>query len=123
MKLKDRIQNQEVEGLNVANTNARIRLKWAMDYWVALWFWPISEAETLPSRDNWLLQLSMILGDLEQGVSPELGQQDLLQTHSKNAINFSDRHGFVDVERLKYEFDQLLQVEKIIQRIRPLQGS
>ena len=61
----------------MANTNARLRLKWAMDYWVALWFWPIRQAGSLPSRDTWLLELSMILGDLEQGITPEPGQGNL----------------------------------------------
>ncbi|MFQ6539405.1 MULTISPECIES: Eco57I restriction-modification methylase domain-containing protein [Aphanothece] len=122
LKLKDRIQEQEVLGRDVANTNARLRLKWAMDYWCALWFWPIRQAGSLPSRDTWLLELSMILGDLEQGVAPELGQGSLFaDTQPKQlAVDFSDRHGFVDVERLKAEFARLRQVEAVAHRIRPL---
>ena len=122
LKLKDRIQEQEVNGRDVANTNARLRLKWAMDYWSALWFWPINQAESLPSRDTWLLELSMILGDLEQGVAPELGQGQLFaDTQPKQlAVDFSDRHGFVDVEKLKAEFERLRQVEAVAKRIRPL---
>ncbi len=122
LKLKDRIQDQEVLGRDVANTNARLRLKWAMDYWVALWFWPISEAASLPSRDTWLLELSMILGDLEQGITLELGQGNLYaDTQPKQlAANFSDRHGFVDVQKLKGEFKHLQQVEALTERIRPL---
>jgi hypothetical protein len=122
LKLKDRIQEQEVLGRDVANTNARLRLKWAMDYWCALWFWPIRQAGSLPSRDEWLLELSMILGDLEQGVMPELGQGNLFaDTQPKQlAVDFSDRHGFVDVEKLKAEFVRLRQVEAVARRIRPL---
>jgi len=122
LQLKDRIQEQEVLGRDVANTNARLRLKWAMDYWCALWFWPIRQAGSLPSRDEWLLELSMILGDLEQGVTPELGQGNLFaDTQPKQlAVDFSDRHGFVDVEKLKAEFERLRQVEAVAQRIRPL---
>ena len=122
LKLKDRIQEQEVLGRDVANTNARLRLKWAMDYWSALWFWPIHQAGSLPSRDTWLLELSMILGDLEQGVAPELGQGQLFaETQPKQlAVDFSDRHGFVDVEKLKAEFERLRQVEAVAKRIRPL---
>jgi len=123
LKLKDRIQEQEVLGRDVANTNARLRLKWAMDYWCALWFWPIRQAGSLPSRDTWLLELSMILGDLEQGVTPELGQGNLFaDTQPRQlAVDFSDRHGFVDVEKLKAEFERLRQVEAVARRIRPLQ--
>ena len=122
LKLKDRIQEQEVLGRDVANTNARLRLKWAMDYWSALWFWPIHQADSLPSRDTWLLELSMILGDLEQGVAPELGQGQLFaDTQPKQlAVDFSDRHGFVDVEKLVAEFERLRQVEAVAKRIRPL---
>lgn len=122
LKLKDRIQEQEVLGRDVANTNARLRLKWAMDYWSALWFWPIHQAGSLPSRDTWLLELSMILGDLEQGVAPELGQGQLFaETQPRQlAVDFSDRHGFVDVEKLKAEFERLRQVEAVAKRIRPL---
>ena len=122
LRLKDRIQEQEVLGRNVRNTNARLRLKWAMDYWCALWFWPIRQAGSLPSRDAWLFELSMILGDLEQGITPELGQTNLFaDTQPKQlAVDFSDRHGFVDVQKLKCEFERLRQVEAVSQRIRPL---
>ena len=77
LKLKDRIQEQEMLGTGVANINARLRLKWAMDYWSALWFWPLRQANSLPTQDSWLLELSMILGDLEQGISDEPGQHNL----------------------------------------------
>ena len=122
LKLKDRIQDQEIYGYDVENANARLRLKWAMDYWTSLWFWPVSESESLPSRDEWLLHLSMILGDLEQGIGPEIGQGNLFaDTQPKQfAIDFMDRCGFVDVQKLKKEFYQLQVVEAIINRIRPL---
>ncbi|MFN9660492.1 MAG: Eco57I restriction-modification methylase domain-containing protein, partial [Cyanobacteriota bacterium] len=122
LRLKDRIQEQEVLGHGVANTNARLRLKWAMDYWCALWFWPIRQASSLPSRDEWFFELSMILGDLEQGITPELGQTNLFaDTQPKQlAVEFSDKHGFVDVQKLKREFERLRQVEAVTQRIRPL---
>ncbi len=122
LRFKDQIQEQEVLGKNVSNANARIRLKLAMDYWVALWFWPLSEVNSLPSRDSWLLELSMILGDLEQGITPEIGQGNIFaETQPKQfAVNFSDRHGFVNVQKLISEFDSLKQVELISNRVRPL---
>ena len=122
LKLKDRIQEQEVLGRDVANTNARLRLKWAMDYWSALWFWPIRQVDSLPTRDSWLLELSMILGDLEQGIGEELGQINLFaDTQPKQlAVDFSDRHGFVNVQKLREEFERLRQVEAVCNRIRPL---
>jgi methylase of polypeptide subunit release factors len=40
---------------------AYARLKLAMDYWCALWFWPIEDAALLPSRAQWLNDLDGIL--------------------------------------------------------------
>jgi methylase of polypeptide subunit release factors len=122
LRLKDRIHDQEVLGKGVLNTNARLRLKWAMDYWVALWFWPIRQAGKLPSRDEWLFELSMILGDLEQGITPEVGQGNLFaDTQPKQlAVDFSDQHGFVNVNKLLEDFERLRQVEAVAERIRPL---
>ena len=34
------------------------RLKLAMDYWCALWFWPIQEAKHLPTRRQYLNEVS-----------------------------------------------------------------
>ncbi|MCX5959712.1 MAG: hypothetical protein NT053_07735 [Cyanobacteria bacterium] len=122
LRLKDRIHDQEVLGKGVLNTNARLRLKWAMDYWVALWFWPIRQAGMLPSRDEWLFELSMILGDLEQGITAEPGQMNMFaDTQPKQlAVDFSDQHGFVNVNKLLEDFERLRQVQAVSERIRPL---
>ena len=37
------------------------RLKLALDYWCSLWFWPISDYSLLPSRHQFLLEMSLIL--------------------------------------------------------------
>ena len=37
------------------------RLKLVMDYWCALWFWPITASESLPSREEWWLEVGAIL--------------------------------------------------------------
>ena len=42
------------------------RLKAAMDYWCALWFWPIDQADLLPTRQQFFMELSLIL---EGGIS------------------------------------------------------
>ena len=58
---KDRIRRE-----GIFNTNARIaspyrRLKLAMDYWCALWFWPLDKVDELPDRATWLFNLNTIL--------------------------------------------------------------
>jgi hypothetical protein len=47
------------------------RLKLVMDYWCALWFWPITKSEDLPSREQWWMELGAIL----EGNIVELPQQ------------------------------------------------
>ena len=37
------------------------RLKLVMDYWCALWFWPITESADLPTREQWWLEIGAIL--------------------------------------------------------------
>lgn len=37
------------------------KLRWVMDYWCALWFWPIDKAEELPDRSDWLFDLETLL--------------------------------------------------------------
>lgn len=70
----------------IFNTNARIaspyrRLKLAMDYWCALWFWPLDKVDELPDRQKWLFDLNTILnsaGTFE--FAPE--QESLLESTS-----------------------------------------
>jgi hypothetical protein len=120
LSLKDRIQAQEVAGEGVANANARLRLKLAMDYWCALWFWPLDQARLLPSREEWLLELSMVLGDLESSLEADEGQLQLLpDTQPKQlAVDFSDRHGYVNKAKLLEEFPRLRLVEVSAERQR-----
>lgn len=37
------------------------RLKLVMDYWGALWFWPVLDAELAPARDEWLNDVEAVL--------------------------------------------------------------
>ena len=37
------------------------RLKLVMDYWCALWFWPITKSNELPSREQWWMEIGAIL--------------------------------------------------------------
>jgi len=62
------------EAMNNAGPYAR--LKAAMDYWCALWFWPIDKAELLPSRSEFLFDMSLIL---EGGLVPVTKSRKKLQ--------------------------------------------
>jgi hypothetical protein len=84
-----------------------------MDYWCALWFWPLDQARLLPSRDEWLLELSFVLGDIESVLEGEEGQLQLLpDTQPKQlAVDFSDRHGHVNKTKLLEDLPRLKLVE------------
>ena len=43
------------------NASEYARLKLAMDYWCALWFWPMDKADLLPDRATYLTDLETIL--------------------------------------------------------------
>lgn len=49
-----------------SETSAYRRLQLAMDYWCALWFWPIEEAANLPSRIDFLMDMHQILNSTAQ---------------------------------------------------------
>ena len=49
------------------NASEYARLKLAMDYWCSLWFWPIDQADLLPTRSQYLTEMSLILtGEVPQ---------------------------------------------------------
>lgn len=38
-----------------------LRLKFAMDYWCSLWFWPVEKAHLLPTREDFIMDMMQIL--------------------------------------------------------------
>ncbi|WP_323889323.1 class I SAM-dependent DNA methyltransferase [Aeromonas veronii] len=42
-------------------SSAYQKLRWVMNYWCALWFWPIDKAAELPDRSDWLFELETLL--------------------------------------------------------------
>ena len=47
------------------------RLKLVMDYWCALWFWPITQSGTLPGREAWWMEVGAILEGNVVDVTPQ----------------------------------------------------
>ncbi|MDX7597792.1 class I SAM-dependent DNA methyltransferase [Aeromonas caviae] len=52
-------------------SSAYQKLRWVMNYWCALWFWPIDQAEHLPSRDEWLFELETLLDGVMLTSAPQ----------------------------------------------------
>lgn len=58
---KDEIYKKLFKTEKAQNAGPYARLKAAMDYWCALWFWPIDKADLLPSRQEFFFDMSLIL--------------------------------------------------------------
>jgi len=110
------------------------RLKLVMDYWCALWFWPITKSAELPSREQWWLEIGAILeGNIVemtqqtelnftvQDVQPvvEPAQQTFFtdaqvgrkETTPEQALH--DKYGRLRISRLREHFSRVVTVEAI----------
>jgi hypothetical protein len=100
------------------------RLKMAMDYWCALWFWPIEQADLLPEREEYLNDLiNIILGGVFESVPGQQMMFDFKLPEKKAApqpmdLPFSRDLGLVDVDGLIHDFPRLKQVDDIARRLR-----
>ena len=54
--------------------SAYSRLKLALDYWCALWFWPIEQSALLPTRQQFLTEISLLLGHTPGFAPPAAAQ-------------------------------------------------
>lgn len=111
------------------------RLKLVMDYWCALWFWPITGSARLPSREEWWLEVGAILEGNVVDLAPQRGldfmeppepqqllpdiQDDLfgavqptLATRPAGA-NLHDKFGQLRISKLRQHFPRIEQVEAV----------
>jgi type I restriction-modification system DNA methylase subunit len=58
---KDKIREEGIFNHDAKIATPYHRLKLVMDYWCALWFWPLDQVDLLPDRDSWLMELNLIL--------------------------------------------------------------
>jgi type I restriction-modification system DNA methylase subunit len=58
---KDKIREEGIFNHDAKIATPYHRLKLVMDYWCALWFWPLDKVDLLPDRDTWLMELNLIL--------------------------------------------------------------
>ena len=61
IRQKDLIYSKLYKSEHMKNAGPYARLKFAMDYWCALWLWPIDQADLLPSRSEFFNDLNLIL--------------------------------------------------------------
>ena len=119
LELKDHILAQERYSKNLKNSSPYRRLKLVMDYWCALWFWPINQAELLPDRNqyffdlNWLLMGGTLEPITEIGQSGDLFPDTLPQQLS---IDFNDKFGQLDIEKIIKDNPRLNLVNQIAEQ-------
>ena len=113
--MKDKILLQEQHSEGVSHSSAYRRLKLVMDYWCALWFWPIQQGALLPNRQEYLMELAVILGDVEMALEAEKeGQLPLFpETNATQAKEVAAKYGFVSVPSLCERFPRLQLVNQI----------
>jgi type I restriction-modification system DNA methylase subunit len=58
---KDNIRANGIFYLEAKIATPYHRLKLVMDYWCALWFWPLDKVDELPDRSTWLMELNLVL--------------------------------------------------------------
>lgn len=61
-----RLQKEKIRENGLFNQDSDLatpfrRLKLVMDYWCALWFWPIEKAFSIPIREQWWMEIGAIL--------------------------------------------------------------
>ena len=115
IRQKDKIFSELYKSEHMRNAGPYARLKFAMDYWCALWFWPIDKAELLPTRSEFLFDMSLILEGTMASVnvtdSAKDGQLSLFPTEMEQiALDIIDTYGtdtIVDIPRLRQENPRL----------------
>ncbi len=119
LDIKDNILAQERYSKNLKNSSLYRRLKLVMDYWCALWFWPINQAELLPDRNQYFFDLNwLLMGGTLEPIS-EIGQsRDLFpETVSQQlSIDFNDKFGQLDIEKIIKDHPRLNLVNQIAEQ-------
>lgn len=121
IRQKDKIFTEIYKTEHQQNAGPYARLKFAMDYWCALWFWPIEKAELLPSRSEFFFDMSLILEGTIDSVEkiehltlfPELNEM------SQQAKAITDMYGIdnvVDIDKLCKTSPRLALVRQIAQQ-------
>lgn len=61
IRRKDEIYHRYYKSEEMKNAGPYARLRFAMDYWCALWFWPLDKVDLLPTRSEFLADMNFIL--------------------------------------------------------------
>lgn len=104
IRQKDLIYSKLYKSEHMKNAGPYARLKFAMDYWCALWFWPIDKADMLPSRSEFFNDLNLIL----EGTFSTKGNDNMLKDLQ---LNLFPTEKDVILERIKALFPEQTTVD------------
>ena len=113
---KDRIYDSLYLSKGGSNASPYARLKAVMDYWCALWFWPIDKADELPNRMEFLWDVNMLLGVGVVDTSGRKGRpegqlsmfDDLdLDPYARELSDRYGKYGAVNLDQLRADFPRL----------------
>ncbi len=113
---KDRIYDSLYLSKGGNNASPYARLKAVMDYWCALWFWPIDKADELPNRMEFLWDVNMLLGVGVVDTSGRKGRpegqlsmfDDLdLDPYARELSDRYGKYGAVNLDQLRTDFPRL----------------
>ncbi len=123
IRQKDQIFSKLYKSEHMKNAGPYARLKFAMDYWCALWFWPIDKADMLPSRSEFLNDLNLILVGTFSNKGNNLmeyQQLSLFPTEKEEIISkikdLFPGQNVVDIDNLCTLFPRLALVQEIAQQ-------
>jgi hypothetical protein len=116
IEYKDTVFEQEKLSKDVKNSSPYMRLKMVMDYWCSLWFWPIDEYDKLPSRAEFLTDISMLV-EKQTGAIMELDKDLFSETMNEEILrSHLDELGLVDVGELVAKNARLQVVREVSQK-------
>lgn len=93
---KDEMLRVAYHSEKAENASEYARLKLAMDYWCSLWFWPIGQADLLPTRSQYLTEMSLILtGEVPQEEGFTLTSMDNGQPTFDDAMDDSHERDYM----------------------------
>lgn len=118
---KDKIFSELYKTEHAMNAGPYARLKFAMDYWCSLWFWPIDKADLLPTRSMFFVEMSLILIGTVNAAGGLNGrfvyQPSLFQTEKEKeamqAFESYDVDGIVNIDDLCNKNPRLALVREI----------
>ena len=118
---KEQIHGQGVFGSKSRVTSPFRRLKLVMDYWCALWFWPLDGTESLPTRDEFLNEAWFVLkgeirpDDIGPAETKRLFGDEYARHASDLTTRINEKTGLLDLKGLLEMFPRLALADRIAQ--------